>query len=66
MAAIRNVAVIGLGIMGGAIARNLVATGFRVSGFDIDRGRAAAAALCTATSKLATNFMRLPLPKAPR
>jgi putative dehydrogenase len=44
MAAIRNVAVIGLGIMGGAIARNLVAAGFRVSGFDIDRGRAAAAA----------------------
>src|SRR5438067_1024402 len=44
MAAIGNVAVIGLGIMGGAIARNLGAAGFRVSGFDIDRGRAAAAA----------------------
>jgi 3-hydroxyisobutyrate dehydrogenase-like beta-hydroxyacid dehydrogenase len=44
MAAIRNVAVIGLGIMGGAIARNLTAAGFSVSGFDIDRGRAAAAA----------------------
>jgi 3-hydroxyisobutyrate dehydrogenase-like beta-hydroxyacid dehydrogenase len=44
MAAIRNVAVIGLGIMGGAIARNLIAAGFRVSGFDIDRARAAAAA----------------------
>src|SRR5205814_636400 len=44
MAAIGNVAVIGLGIMGGAIARNLSAAGFRVSGFDIDRARAAAAA----------------------
>src|SRR5438105_9160547 len=44
MAAIGNVAVIGLGIMGGAIARNLSAAGFRVSGFDIDRARAGAAA----------------------
>jgi len=44
MVTIRKVAVIGLGIMGGAIARNLGAAGFRVSGFDIDRGRAAAAA----------------------
>ena len=44
MAAIGNVAVIGLGIMGGAIARNLGTAGFRVSGFDIDRARAAAAA----------------------
>jgi putative dehydrogenase len=43
MAAIRNVAVLGLGIMGGAIARNLAAAGFRVSGFDIDRTRATAA-----------------------
>ena len=40
----KNVAVIGLGIMGGAIARNLIAAGFTVSGFDIDSGRAAAAA----------------------
>jgi putative dehydrogenase len=44
MAAIRNVAIIGLGIMGGAIARNLSAAGFCVSGFDIDSGRAAATA----------------------
>jgi putative dehydrogenase len=43
VAAIGNVAVIGLGIMGGAIARNLSAAGFRVSGFDIDQTRAAAA-----------------------
>jgi putative dehydrogenase len=44
MAEPRNIAVIGLGIMGGAIARNLIAAGFSVSGFDVDAGRAAAAA----------------------
>jgi putative dehydrogenase len=43
-APIRNIALIGLGIMGGAIARNLIAAGFSVSGFDIDRTRADAAA----------------------
>jgi putative dehydrogenase len=37
----RNIAVIGLGIMGGAIARNLSAAGFSVSGFDVDAGRKA-------------------------
>jgi 3-hydroxyisobutyrate dehydrogenase-like beta-hydroxyacid dehydrogenase len=36
---IKTVAVIGLGIMGGAIARNLVAAGFAISGFDIDSAR---------------------------
>jgi L-threonate 2-dehydrogenase len=40
---IKNVAVIGLGIMGGAIARNLIAAGFEVSGFDVDKKRASAA-----------------------
>jgi 3-hydroxyisobutyrate dehydrogenase-like beta-hydroxyacid dehydrogenase len=35
----KSVAVIGLGIMGGAIARNLVAAGFAVSGFDVDPGK---------------------------
>jgi 3-hydroxyisobutyrate dehydrogenase-like beta-hydroxyacid dehydrogenase len=35
----KSVAVIGLGIMGGAIARNLVAAGFAVSGFDVDAGK---------------------------
>ena len=30
-----NVGVIGLGIMGGSFARNLLANGFNVSGFDI-------------------------------
>jgi putative dehydrogenase len=44
MTAAANVSVVGLGIMGGAIARNLAAAGFRVSGFDIDSGRGAAAA----------------------
>src|SRR5918911_3102748 len=41
---IKNIAIIGLGIMGGAIARNLIPAGFRVSGFDVDKDRAAAAA----------------------
>jgi 3-hydroxyisobutyrate dehydrogenase-like beta-hydroxyacid dehydrogenase len=35
------VGVVGLGIMGGAMARNLVAGGWRVIGFDIDAGRRA-------------------------
>jgi putative dehydrogenase len=35
----KSVAAIGLGIMGGAIARNLIARGFAVCGFDIDEGR---------------------------
>ena len=38
------VAVIGLGIMGGAIARNLAAAGFAVAGFDTDGKRMAALA----------------------
>ena len=39
-----KIGVIGLGIMGGAIARNLMAAGFWVSGFDIDKNRTQAAA----------------------
>lgn len=39
-----RVGVIGLGIMGGAIARNLLAAGFPVAGFDPDAARAAALA----------------------
>src|SRR6201984_3024992 len=35
----KNVAVAGLGIMGGAFARNLVAAGWRVVGYDIDAAR---------------------------
>jgi putative dehydrogenase len=41
---IKSIGIIGLGIMGGAIARNLIAAGFRVGAFDIDKGRAAGAA----------------------
>jgi putative dehydrogenase len=33
------VGIVGLGIMGGAIARNLAAAGWRVTGYDIDAGR---------------------------
>ncbi len=36
-----SIAVIGLGIMGSAIGRNLVAAGFSVRGFDVDRKRMA-------------------------
>jgi 3-hydroxyisobutyrate dehydrogenase-like beta-hydroxyacid dehydrogenase len=36
-----TVGIVGLGIMGGAIARNLVAAGWRVVGFDIDAARCA-------------------------
>jgi 3-hydroxyisobutyrate dehydrogenase-like beta-hydroxyacid dehydrogenase len=35
----QTVGVIGLGIMGGSIARNLMAAGFPVAGFDIDQAR---------------------------
>jgi L-threonate 2-dehydrogenase len=35
----KTVGIVGLGIMGGAIARNLVERGWRVIGFDIDRSR---------------------------
>jgi putative dehydrogenase len=41
MASSTRVAVIGLGIMGSAIARNLSAAGFSVSGFDVDAAKAA-------------------------
>lgn len=40
----RTVGMIGLGIMGGAMARNLVAGGWRVLGFDPDAAQRAAAA----------------------
>lgn len=44
MADPKSVAVIGLGLMGGAIARNLAAAGFAMSGFDVDAGKMEAAA----------------------
>jgi putative dehydrogenase len=34
-----NVGIVGLGIMGGAFARNLAAAGWRVVGYDIDAAR---------------------------
>ena len=37
----KTVGIVGLGIMGGAIARNLVDRGWRVIGFDIDAARRA-------------------------
>jgi L-threonate 2-dehydrogenase len=37
----RTIGIVGLGIMGGAIARNLVDRGWRVIGFDIDAARRA-------------------------
>jgi len=44
MADPKNVAVVGLGIMGGAIAGNLAAAGFAVAGYDTDAGQMAALA----------------------
>lgn len=44
-----SIGIIGLGIMGGAIARNLAAAGWRVSGYDIDPGCCRVAADCGVT-----------------
>src|SRR6202011_2721054 len=68
-----TVGVVGLGIMGGAIAKNLVASGWRVVGYDIDAARTAeakaagvetaanAGALATAAETIITS---LPTPAA--
>jgi putative dehydrogenase len=45
----RTVGIVGLGIMGGAIARNLVDRGWRVIGFDTDAARRAELALANVT-----------------
>lgn len=45
----KTVGIVGLGIMGGAIARNLVERGWRVIGFDIDAARCAELALADVT-----------------
>src|SRR5258707_14519334 len=37
----RNIGIVGLGIMGSAIARNLIAAGHSISGFDTDPGKMA-------------------------
>lgn len=69
MAEPHNIAVVGLGIMGGAIARNLVAAGFAVSGFDVDAEKTAALAedgvrtagsVAEATSGAAVALISLP------
>ena len=39
MSAEKELGLIGLGIMGSAIARNLLAAGYRVVGFDVDAAR---------------------------
>ncbi len=40
----REIGIVGLGIMGGAMARNLVAAGWRVAGYDPDQAAVAASA----------------------
>src|SRR5450755_3282028 len=45
----RTAGIVGLGIMGGAIARNLVERGWRVIGFDTDAARRAELALANVT-----------------
>jgi 3-hydroxyisobutyrate dehydrogenase/glyoxylate/succinic semialdehyde reductase len=45
----KTVGIIGLGIMGGAIARNLVDRGWRVIGFDVDPARRSELALANVT-----------------
>jgi putative dehydrogenase len=45
----KTVGIIGLGIMGGAIARNLVDRGWHVVGFDIDKARSAELAQAAVT-----------------
>lgn len=45
----KTVGIVGLGIMGGAIARNLAERGWRVVGFDIDAARRAELAIANVT-----------------
>ena len=68
-----SVGIIGLGIMGGAIAKNLSAAGWQVTGFDIekercDEARAAGVSIAdsaVAAAKAATNILvSLPKPEA--
>src|SRR6202040_656703 len=59
----QTVGIVGLGIMGGAFARNLVAWGFRVIGFDGDpaRGRAARRARVEIAADAAALAARAPV-----
>ena len=68
-----NVGIVGLGIMGGAFARNLVAAGWRVVGYDIDAARRRAMARAgveiaqdakTLAAEVATIITSLPKPAA--
>ena len=68
-----NVGIVGLGIMGGAFARNLVAAGWRVVGYDIDAARRRAMARAgveiaqdakTLASEVRTIITSLPKPAA--
>ena len=45
-----RVGIIGVGVMGGAMAANLVAAGFEVCGYDVERARVAASAAAPADS----------------
>src|SRR5687768_9466943 len=69
----RVIGIIGLGIMGGAFARNLVAGGWKVIGYDIDANRRAEAkaagvkiaASAQAVAKAAKDIITsLPTPRA--
>ena len=68
-----KVGIIGLGIMGGAFARNLLAAGWRVHGYDIDPGRRRAMARAgvdiapdaqTLAAQVPTIITSLPKPSA--
>ena len=52
------VGVVGLGIMGGAMAQNLVAAGWRVIGFDIDAARRSELAEAGVAAALAPSLTR--------
>ncbi len=58
-----TIGIVGLGIMGGAMARNLLAAGWTVLGYDTDAGRAAdlAAAGLVACEGMADLAMRAPV-----
>ena len=68
MSADKSLGLVGLGIMGSAIARNLLAAGYRVVGFDVDAARcremadagvtiaASAGAVATAATTILTSL----------
>src|SRR5262245_514918 len=68
-----TVGIVGLGIMGGAFAKNLAAAGWRVIGYDLDPARCQAMAKLGVTiaksaadvaAKVPTILTSLPTPKA--